>query len=192
MNSPAPPSPPIPSTWDRGGLPAWTCHSPAMFGLENRYLFLNHWQFSRYVNDIPAPGDWRSFDLLGERAAILHGQDGVVRAFRNLCRHRGARVVDGVFSTKWYLSLFASRQVGDAVILSVKIALISASVATILGTMAGIGLARVTRFRGRILFSGLVNAPLIIPEVITGISSLMFLILLAEYVGWPIRPTDEQ
>jgi putrescine transport system permease protein len=81
----------------------------------------------------------------------------------------------GGFSTKWYLSLFANKQ----------IALISASVATILGTMAGIALARFTRFRGRILFSGLVNAPLIMPEVITGISSLMFFILLAEYVGWP-------
>jgi putrescine transport system permease protein len=91
----------------------------------------------------------------------------------------------GGFSTKWYLSLFANKQVGAALILSIQIALISASVATILGTMAGIALARFTRFRGRILFSGLVNAPLIMPEVITGISSLMFFILLAEYVGWP-------
>ncbi len=91
----------------------------------------------------------------------------------------------GGFSTKWYLSLFANKQVGDALLLSIEIALISASVATILGTMAGIALARFTRFRGRILFSGLVNAPLIMPEVITGISSLMFFILLAEYVGWP-------
>ena len=63
MNGPAPLAPPIPSTWDRRGLPAWTCRSPAMFGLEKRYLFLNHWQFSRYVNDIPAPGDWRSATL---------------------------------------------------------------------------------------------------------------------------------
>ena len=91
----------------------------------------------------------------------------------------------GGFSTKWYLSLFANKQVGSALLLSFQIALISASVATILGTMAGIALARFTRFRGRILFSGLVNAPLIMPEVITGISSLMFFILLAEYVGWP-------
>ena len=91
----------------------------------------------------------------------------------------------GGFSTKWYLSLLTNKQVGSALLLSFKIALISASVATILGTMAGIALARFTRFRGRILFSGLVNAPLIMPEVITGISSLMFFILMAEYVGWP-------
>ena len=91
----------------------------------------------------------------------------------------------GGFSTKWYLSLFANKQVGSALLLSFQIALISASVATVLGTMAGIALARFTRFRGRILFSGLVNAPLIMPEVITGISSLIFFILMAEFVGWP-------
>lgn len=91
----------------------------------------------------------------------------------------------GGFSTKWYVSLFSNKQVGAALILSIQIALISASIATILGTMAGIALARFRRFRGRILFSGLVNAPLIMPEVITGISSLMFFILMAEYLGWP-------
>ena len=85
----------IPNEWDRCGLPAWTYHSPAMFELEKQQLFLNHWQVACHVNDIPAPGDWRGFDLLGERAMILRGQDGVVRAFHNLCRHRGARVVDG-------------------------------------------------------------------------------------------------
>ena len=91
----------------------------------------------------------------------------------------------GGFSIKWYVSLFSNKQVGAALILSIKIALISASFATILGTMAGIALARFTRFRGRVLFSGLVNAPLIMPEVITGISSLIFFILLAEFTGWP-------
>ena len=91
----------------------------------------------------------------------------------------------GGFSIKWYVSLFSNKQVGAALILSIKIALISASFATILGTMAGIALARFTRFRGRVLFSGLVNAPLIMPEVITGISSLIFFILLAELTGWP-------
>lgn len=73
----------------------------------------------------------------------------------------------------------------DALFLSLKIALISATVATILGTMAGIALARFTKFRGRVLFSGLVTAPLIMPEVITGISSLIFFILMADWVGWP-------
>jgi putrescine transport system permease protein len=91
----------------------------------------------------------------------------------------------GGFSTKWYVSLLSNRQVGAALILSLQIAVISASVATILGTMAGIALARYTRFRGRLLFSGLVTAPLVMPEVITGISALMFFILMADWIGWP-------
>ena len=91
----------------------------------------------------------------------------------------------GGFSTKWYVSLFSNAQVGKALVLSLEIALISATIATILGTMAGIALARFGRFRGRTAFSGLVTAPLIMPEVITGISSLIFFILLANYVGWP-------
>lgn len=91
----------------------------------------------------------------------------------------------GGFSTKWYVSLLSNKQVIDALILSLKIAVVSATFATILGTMAGIALARIRRFRGRILFSGLVTAPLIMPEVITGISSLIFFILMAEWIGWP-------
>jgi putrescine transport system permease protein len=63
--------------------------------------------------------------------------------------------------------------------------LVSATIATILGTMAGYALARFSRFKGRFLFSGLVTAPLIMPEVITGISLLMVFILLAEWTGWP-------
>lgn len=93
----------------------------------------------------------------------------------------------GGFSTKWYQSLFANQQVWDALILSLKIALVSATIATILGTMAGIALARFTKFRGRTLFSGLVTAPLIMPEVITGISLLIFFILMADWIGWPAQ-----
>ena len=91
----------------------------------------------------------------------------------------------GGFSTKWYLSLLSNKKVVDALILSLQIAVLSSTFATILGTMAGIALARFRRFRGRVLFSGLVTAPLIMPEVITGISSLMLFILMAEYIGWP-------
>jgi putrescine transport system permease protein len=91
----------------------------------------------------------------------------------------------GGFSTKWYVSLLSNDKVIDALILSLKIALISATFATILGTMAGITLVRFTKFRGRTLFSGLVTAPLIMPEVITGISMLVFFILMADWVGWP-------
>ncbi|MFM2355532.1 MAG: hypothetical protein RLZZ528_1268 [Pseudomonadota bacterium] len=86
---------PVPNDWDRSGLPAWTYHSPALFALERRHVFLTHWQVVGHRSDIPDPGDWLSFDLLGERAVVIRGQDGGVRAFHNICRHRGARVVDG-------------------------------------------------------------------------------------------------
>lgn len=89
------PTLPVPPDWDRRGLPGWTYHSGALFALEREALFLTHWQIVGHEADIPAPGDWLAFDLLGERAVVMRGADGVVRAFHNLCRHRGARVVDG-------------------------------------------------------------------------------------------------
>lgn len=91
----------------------------------------------------------------------------------------------GGFSTKWYLALWNNKQIIAALILSLKIAVVSATFATILGTMAGFVLARFRRFRGRTLFSGLTTAPLVMPEVITGISSLMLFILMAKWLGWP-------
>ena len=89
------PTLPVPNGWDRKGLPAWTYHSPALFALEREKLFLTHWQIVGHACDVPNAGDWLAFDLLGERAVVMRGQDGVLRAFHNLCRHRGARVVDG-------------------------------------------------------------------------------------------------
>ena len=91
----------------------------------------------------------------------------------------------GGFSTEWYGKLLSNPQVINAAVLSIEIALVSATLATILGTLAGLALARFRRFRGRTLFSGLIMAPLIMPEVITGISLLMFFIMLGHYVGWP-------
>ena len=85
----------IPNIWDRRGLPGWAYQSPALFELERQHIFLTHWQIVGHRCDIPAAGDWLSFDLLGERALIMRGQDGVIRAYHNLCRHRGARVADG-------------------------------------------------------------------------------------------------
>jgi putrescine transport system permease protein len=93
----------------------------------------------------------------------------------------------GGFSTKWYVSLWSNDKVIDALILSLKIALVSATLATILGTMAAIALVRMGKFRGRTLFSGLVTAPLIMPEVITGVSALIFFTLLAQWIGWPAQ-----
>lgn len=89
------PALPIPNDWDRRGLPAWTYHSTALFELERSQVFLTHWQVVGHECDLPNPGDWLAFDLLGERAVVMRDQDGTVRAFHNLCRHRGARVVDG-------------------------------------------------------------------------------------------------
>lgn len=91
----------------------------------------------------------------------------------------------GGFSTQWYGKLFQNDQIINAALLSLQIALISATIATVLGTMAGIALARFRRFRGRTVFSGFVTAPLIMPEVITGISMLMLFILMAQWIGWP-------
>lgn len=104
--------------------------------------------------------------------------------FFSFNRSRLATVWGG-FSTQWYGKLLHNDQVLTAAVLSLEIALLSATMATILGTMAGMALARFKRFRGRTMFAGLVTAPLIMPEVITGISSLMLFILMAEWIGWP-------
>ena len=91
----------------------------------------------------------------------------------------------GGFSTQWYGKLFQNDQILNAVLLSLKIAVLSATCATLLGTLAGIALARFRRFRGRTVFAGLVTAPLIMPEVITGISMLMLFLMMAQWIGWP-------
>ncbi|MCA0433002.1 MAG: aromatic ring-hydroxylating dioxygenase subunit alpha [Proteobacteria bacterium] len=81
--------------WDRRGLPAWTYHSAAMLKLETEEAMLTHWQIVGHVNDIAKNGDYLTFDLGDERAFVVRGDDGTVRAFHNLCRHRGSRVVTG-------------------------------------------------------------------------------------------------
>lgn len=106
--------------------------------------------------------------------------------FFSFNRSRLATVWGG-FSTQWYGKLLHNDQIITAAVLSLEIALLSATMATILGTMAGLALARFKRFRGRTMFAGLVTAPLIMPEVITGISSLMLFILMAEWIGWPSK-----
>jgi putrescine transport system permease protein len=93
----------------------------------------------------------------------------------------------GGFSTQWYGRLLQNDQVINAALLSLKIAIVSATFATILGTMAGFALARFKQFRGRMLFSGLVSAPLIMPEVITGVSLLLLFVFMAQVIGWPAQ-----
>jgi len=91
----------------------------------------------------------------------------------------------GGFSTRWYTTLFESEDVWNATALSLKIALLNATFATLLGTLAGIALARIHRFRGRTLFTGMISAPLVMPEVITGLSLLLLFITLNQTIGWP-------
>lgn len=91
----------------------------------------------------------------------------------------------GGFSTRWYGELFRNDQVLDAAFLSLRIAVTSATLATIFGTMAGLVLARFGRFRGRTLFSGMIVSPLVMPEVITGLSLLLLFVSLQQLTGWP-------
>ncbi|GAB2179234.1 ABC transporter permease subunit [Dongia sp. agr-C8] len=91
----------------------------------------------------------------------------------------------GGFSTQWYGSLMHNDQIINAFILSLKIAIISSTVATILGTIAGYVLARFGLFRGRIVLSGMVTAPLVMPEVITGLSMLLLFVSMEQLIGWP-------
>ena len=91
----------------------------------------------------------------------------------------------GGFSTRWYRVLFESEEVWSALTLSLKIASVNATFATLLGALAGISLARAGRFRGRTLFAGMVSAPLVMPEVITGLSLLLLFITLGNFIGWP-------
>lgn len=91
----------------------------------------------------------------------------------------------GGLSTRWYGELFADDQILGAARTSFIIAAMSATLATILGTISGLALARFGRFRGRTLFSGMITAPLVMPEVITGLSILLLFVALEQLVGWP-------
>ena len=82
----------------------------------------------------------------------------------------------GGFSTKWYGALFRDEQMLDAIWVTVRVGLISATLATILGTLAAVALTRSGRFRGRLLFSGMIYAPLVMPEVILGLSLLLLFV----------------
>jgi putrescine transport system permease protein len=93
----------------------------------------------------------------------------------------------GGFSTRWYGELLKNDQVLDAAFLSLRIAVVTATLATILGTMAGLALARFGRFRGRTLFSGMITSPLVMPEVITGLSLLLLFVSLQQLIGWPAQ-----
>jgi len=89
------------------------------------------------------------------------------------------------FSTKWYGALLQNEQIINAAKLSLKIAAINATGAVILGTLAGFALSRFRRFKGRTLMTGMTTAPLVMPEVITGLSMLLLFVAMEHAFGWP-------
>ena len=97
---------------------------------------------------------------------------------------------DGVFtgfSTRWYAALMNDSRLVDGFFLSLKVAVITGTLSTILGTFAAFVLVRYSNFRGRSLFSGLVSAPLVMPEVIIGLSLLLLMVAVQHAIGWPER-----
>jgi len=91
----------------------------------------------------------------------------------------------GGFSTRWYIELLHNDEIINAALLSLRIAIISATAAAVLGTLAGLALTRMGNFRGRTLFTGMIAAPLVMPDVITGLSLLLLFVSLQALIGWP-------
>ena len=91
----------------------------------------------------------------------------------------------GGWSVKWYAGLLDNSQLMGAVMRSIEIAFYTAIAAVALGTLAAFVLTRIPRFKGRTLFGGLVTAPLVMPEVITGLSLLLLFVAMAQIIGWP-------
>jgi len=84
-----------PDPLDGMSLPGWLYHDPEFFAAEQRAFLRAAPQVVCHANEIPKPGDWRTLEYLGESIIVIRGDDGEVRAFANVCRHRGSRLVDG-------------------------------------------------------------------------------------------------
>ncbi|HUI61731.1 MAG TPA: ABC transporter permease subunit [Steroidobacteraceae bacterium] len=93
----------------------------------------------------------------------------------------------GGFSTGWYVELMHNRQVLQAALLSLEVAVTASTAAVIMGTLAAIALVRFARFPGRLMLTGMVNAPLVMPEIITGITQLLLFVSMLQLFGWPHR-----
>lgn len=91
----------------------------------------------------------------------------------------------GGFSTHWYMELLENKALLSATWMSLRIAAVNATGAVALGTLAGLALARYGRFRGRRFFSGMVHAPLVMPDVVMGLALLLLFIALQQSIGWP-------
>src|SRR5580698_8408114 len=93
----------------------------------------------------------------------------------------------GGFSTLWYTQLIHNRQLLQAALLSMEVAVTASTVAVVLGTLAAIALVRFVKFLGRLLLAGMVNAPLVMPEIITGITQLLLFVSMMQMFSWPHR-----
>ena len=93
----------------------------------------------------------------------------------------------GGFSTTWYGQLLHNRQVLEAALLSVEVGFVASTGAVIMGTLASIALLRFPRFRGHLLLTGMVSAPLVMPEIITGITQLLLFVSMLQLLSWPHR-----
>ncbi|MGY6536466.1 MAG: ABC transporter permease subunit [Pararhodobacter sp.] len=91
----------------------------------------------------------------------------------------------GGFSTRWYVALFNDRQILGAAWISLKIAFASATLAVVIGTLGAFVLTRFGKFTGRLLLTGMITAPLVMPEVITGLSLLLLFVSMELTLGWP-------
>ncbi|MEO8759037.1 MAG: ABC transporter permease subunit [Devosia sp.] len=91
----------------------------------------------------------------------------------------------GGFSTRWYAQLFSDPKILNAAILSLRIAAVSATIALVLGTLCAVALTRFRRFRFKTLLGGLISAPLVMPDVITGLSLLLLFVTMQSLFGWP-------
>jgi phenylpropionate dioxygenase-like ring-hydroxylating dioxygenase large terminal subunit len=80
---------------DARSLPAWIYSDPEFFEREKRLIFRASWQLVCHLSDIPRPGDFHTFEFLGESIVTIRGEDGLARSFHNVCRHRAARLLDG-------------------------------------------------------------------------------------------------
>jgi putrescine transport system permease protein len=132
--------------------------------------------------------------MIGRRSYMLHGAMALGFAFLYLpiaalvvYSFNASRLVTvwAGFSTRWYVELAENTRMLEAAWLSLRVAALSASLALALGTLAGFILARFGRFPGRLLFTGMVSAPLVIPEVISGLALLLLFVGLEQLIGWP-------
>ena len=124
---------------------------------------------------------WPSWLILGMGFAFLYLPVFLLMAY-SFNESRLATVWSG-FSFKWYVALFRDKQMLDAAWISIKVAFWTATAAVVLGTMAALVMTRMRRFRGKTLFGALITAPLVMPEVIIGLSLLLMFVSLGELLN---------